>query len=485
MLPVQGRRPLRVVLVDDTADIRLLLRAALEADGAFEVVGEAGDGATGVEVVAAARPDLVLVDLAMPVLDGLEALPALRRACPSAHVVVLSGFGADAVVTRARAAGADAYLQKGIAPAELRARLLEIARVPAPAGPRPDAAGEVSRWLPDVVEGAPFGVVEVALPEGRVVRANPAARALLGVTGGAPLQLPEGLEAAVRAHAPALRAGGGPVELDAHVAPGPLRVTLTAAAGGAVAYLVPNSGDVVTWLRSAIAGAVHEMRNPTIVIAGAVAALQVTAPTLREDLLGAIARQARLLDRATADLLTAAQAHRGGLRVDPRPVVLADVLRAALADAAAVGALPGAHASPALDCAPDLVVRADPLRVQQMLLNLLGNAVKYGLPPVRVDARADGDDVRVCVRDAGPGIPPDAVATVFDEFTRAAGTGAPGTGLGLFVVRALAQAQGGRAWYEAAPEGGAVLAFTLPLAKAPGAPGPAAPPPAGVAEVAP
>ncbi|HYY12230.1 MAG TPA: response regulator transcription factor, partial [Kineosporiaceae bacterium] len=127
-LPLQGRGPLRVVLVDDTPDIRLLLRAALEGGGGFEVVGAAGDGAAGVEVVAATRPDLVLVDLAMPVLDGLEALPALRRACPSAHLVVFSGFGSAAVEARTRAAGADAYLQKGLAPEDLRARLLAIVR---------------------------------------------------------------------------------------------------------------------------------------------------------------------------------------------------------------------------------------------------------------------------------------------------------------------------------------------------------------------
>src|SRR3954451_21046943 len=107
------------VVVDDTPDIRMLLTLTLEMDGDIKVVGEAGDGREGVDMAAELQPDVVLIDLAMPVMDGLEALPLIRKACPQTRVVVLSGFEADAMAQRALDAGADGYLQKGLPVSEI------------------------------------------------------------------------------------------------------------------------------------------------------------------------------------------------------------------------------------------------------------------------------------------------------------------------------------------------------------------------------
>ncbi|MEQ4521923.1 MULTISPECIES: response regulator [Nocardioides] len=78
-----------------------------------DVVGEAGDGRAGIEVVGRHQPDLVVLDLSMPVMDGLEALPHLRRTSPDSTIVVLSAHGADQMAQRALDLGADGYIEKG------------------------------------------------------------------------------------------------------------------------------------------------------------------------------------------------------------------------------------------------------------------------------------------------------------------------------------------------------------------------------------
>src|SRR5438552_17978652 len=98
-------RRLRIVLADDTWELRALLRVTLELDGRFEIVAEAGDGSEAVAAVAAARPDAIVLDLAMPVMDGLEAIRELRGQVPETKILVLSGFDA--------ASGAQPALEPG------------------------------------------------------------------------------------------------------------------------------------------------------------------------------------------------------------------------------------------------------------------------------------------------------------------------------------------------------------------------------------
>lgn len=122
--------PIRVVLVDDMVELRHLIKVTLERSGRFEVVGQAGNGREGVEVAAATRPDLVLLDVSMPVMDGLEALPIICRTVPAATVVMLSGFSEARLGAEATAGGARAYLEKGLSPDALVARLLEVLQQP-------------------------------------------------------------------------------------------------------------------------------------------------------------------------------------------------------------------------------------------------------------------------------------------------------------------------------------------------------------------
>jgi two-component system, chemotaxis family, chemotaxis protein CheY len=104
-------RAIRVVVIDDTSDIRELLRIVLTRNG-MDVVGEAGDGRAGVDLVREERPDVVLLDLSMPVMDGEEALPLIRALVPDAQIIVLSAFAA-ALGAQVLEWGADGYLVKG------------------------------------------------------------------------------------------------------------------------------------------------------------------------------------------------------------------------------------------------------------------------------------------------------------------------------------------------------------------------------------
>lgn len=115
-----------VVLVDDVDGIRSLMASIMERTGRYEVIGEAGGGAEGIEVTADRQPDLVLLDLSMPEVDGLEALPEITAEAPEATVVIYSGFEADRMREQALDRGADGYIEKGGDPEEILEALESI-----------------------------------------------------------------------------------------------------------------------------------------------------------------------------------------------------------------------------------------------------------------------------------------------------------------------------------------------------------------------
>lgn len=105
----------RVVVADDVADVRLLLVTTLELDGQFEVVGEAGDGNAAITLARTLQPEAVVLDLVMPTMDGLSAIPAIRSAAPGVSVVVLTAMDQPEMSEAALARGAHACLGKAVA----------------------------------------------------------------------------------------------------------------------------------------------------------------------------------------------------------------------------------------------------------------------------------------------------------------------------------------------------------------------------------
>jgi CheY-like chemotaxis protein len=146
-------RSIRVVLCDDVAEMRRILREVLEEDPAVEVVDEAGTGRECLRVVTERRPDVLILDLSMPDMDGLEALPLIAEASPGTRIVVFSGFAADRMRAPALDLGADLYFEKGTALDSLADAVRDLARDPgagATGGSSGDGGGlarRSRRWM--------------------------------------------------------------------------------------------------------------------------------------------------------------------------------------------------------------------------------------------------------------------------------------------------------------------------------------------------
>jgi DNA-binding NarL/FixJ family response regulator len=116
-----------VLIADDQALVRVGLRKILESEPELEVVGEAGDGEDAVAEARRLRPDVVLMDIRMPVLDGIEATRRIVAAQPSARVLVLTTFGLDTYVYDALRAGASGFMLKDAPPEEIAAGVRIVA----------------------------------------------------------------------------------------------------------------------------------------------------------------------------------------------------------------------------------------------------------------------------------------------------------------------------------------------------------------------
>lgn len=131
-----GSSAVRIVIADDLGSTRRYLRAVIEECPELEVAGEAADGAAAVALAEALQPDVVLLDISMPILDGADALAAVMRVAPGAQVVLLSGMEAE-VVQPLLAAGASGFVPKGVPPTELIGRLGDILGRDLTKAPRP------------------------------------------------------------------------------------------------------------------------------------------------------------------------------------------------------------------------------------------------------------------------------------------------------------------------------------------------------------
>lgn len=132
----ETQAPVRVLLVDDQALMRMGFRLVLEAEDGIEVVGEAGDGASAVRQAAVLRPDVVLMDVRMPGMNGIEATEQVVAQGSGVRVLILTTFDLDEYAFAALRAGASGFLLKDARPAELVAAIRAVSTGDAVVSPR-------------------------------------------------------------------------------------------------------------------------------------------------------------------------------------------------------------------------------------------------------------------------------------------------------------------------------------------------------------
>jgi PAS domain S-box-containing protein len=218
----------------------------------------------------------------------------------------------------------------------------------------------------------------------------------------------------------------------------------------------------------------HELRTPLNAIVG-------FSQVLKEKLFGQVnEKQEEYLDDILSssnhllalinDILDLSKVEAGQVELDRRLFSLREALERGVVMVRERAVQNGVELSLELDPQVDLV-EGDERRIQQVVFNLLSNAVKFTPPGGRVDvstAKEDGE-VRIAVRDTGPGISPDDQARIFEEFQQARDTNGErpeGTGLGLALSRSLVELHGGRIWVESEPGKGSTFIFTIPVGSA-------------------
>ena len=151
------RSQVRVVLVDDHLMVRDGLKEVLESSGEFEVVGEAGDGATAIQVSVETRPDVVVMDLRLPVMNGVDACREIVRLLPETRVLALTAFTGRDTALDALTAGAVGYLEKVYGSDEL------VSSVRAVAKGEYRMSSDILHWVLDRIRSTPDGMASGGL----------------------------------------------------------------------------------------------------------------------------------------------------------------------------------------------------------------------------------------------------------------------------------------------------------------------------------
>jgi PAS domain S-box-containing protein len=485
----------------------------LETDGRFVVVAHAADGDEGIEAAAREQPDVVLLDIEMPRMDGWEALPRIMEVAPDAAVVIFSGE--DNPVAARRTAierGARGHLQKGLEARRLARQLVEeiggALQTSADGGAAtalplvPDESSDVALSRLAAIVAASDDAIIARRLDGTILSWSPGAERIFGYTAdeivgtkAGPLlsdddtaalrDVLERVERGEEVRLEAARTRKDGVVVDVALAASPVRDGAGAVVGASI--IERSLGDRDRRDR-ALARAIaqldrqnrillraneeldrfayvasHDLAQPLQVMYGYVELLQMEYgagldPTAA-DWLRLVATNLERMRRLVRDLL---QFARLGAAAPARgPVDCNDVLGDALSGLGS--AISERNAVVSADPLP--VVEGDRTQICQIFQNIIANAIKHTpadrTPMVHVSAAAVGELTRIDVDDNGAGVRPEDRTRIFEMFQRAT-TDADGSGLGLAISKRVVEQHGGDIWVEDAPErGGSRFSFTL------------------------
>jgi signal transduction histidine kinase len=508
---VHSTRGARVLLVDDNADMRNYVGRLLAQHWRVDSV------ANGVQALDAARrerPDLIVSDVMMPVLDGFGLLRAIRsdsilRAVP---FILLSARAGDESRVEGLEAGADDYLQKPFSARELIARVavhLQLASARAQLE-RAMASADLERQrLLQLISDAPVAIALLHGPEHRYEVVNLAHRHMVGrrdlvgktVAEAFPELEPDApnfaaLDSVYRTGVPFIaeefvsapidKSGtGAPEETIYRIVIAPSRDV-----GGEITGLIVVSVDVTTQVQARrqleatrneaeranrakdefLAMLGHELRNPLAPIMTALDLMRMQeGPSAGQSRArDVIERQAKHMTQLVDDLLDVSRITRGKIELKRERLMLADLVAKAIETASPL--LEKAKHRLIADVPRHIVVDGDASRLVQVFSNLVSNAAKYTDEggEITIAAHPQGDKVVVTVADNGRGISADILPRVFDLFVqerqnldRSQG----GLGLGLAIVKNLVALHGGSVTASSGGVGrGSKFEVALPLA---------------------
>lgn len=484
--------PARTLVVDDVERLREFVADALDEADSFHLAGQARDGKEAIERARDLEPDLVLLDLSMPRMDGLEALAQIRREVPSADVVVHSGFTSERMAAIARDHGALAYIEKGIEPDELLQRLAGLldGSTPGPDGteaPRPAQTGDLDVHILGIdAQGAKRieAVLRESNPGWRLTRARHSEQPVPGHAQVVIVAI-ESCEQDWAQHVRSLspRYPEVPVVLAVPSVPdGGLQRAIQAGATDVLETDHVDGGTVATRVRWALelerrhrartrhldvlAGTMaHDLKSPLRAIEryaewvdeGLDAGDQVRIDEALEGLQRGAERARRIIDRQLAYA-----------RVQTKPPAASDTdPREAVGEALEdlQGAIDRSGARIEIGSLPRVL--APPEHLVVLFRNLLSNAIKYREQEQRPRVEVTGETVDrqavIRIADDGIGIDPDYQDEVFDPFTRLhAEQDYPGTGLGLAICQRIVEQWGGTIGVDSQPGEGTTFALRLP-----------------------
>jgi signal transduction histidine kinase len=518
----------RILVVDDSRHIREFVNEALTVREGF-VILEAADGAQGLEIALAERPDLVMLDLEMPRLNGFQVVDALRAKDADIPIILITSHGSEAIAVEFFRQGVKDYLSKPFTADEMYAaieRAMKEVRLRRERDALTQHLAAINRELRqrvqemDILYRVGKSVTSMLSREQLLERILDAIFYVIGAEE-ATLMLLDEESGQLRTALHRQRVAGEPQqgnhrsaeELAADAAQkgeatmtgamlsAPLKLgdrvigvlglgnrvseqpfsgheqQLLLALADYAAIAIENA-RLYTEVQQAdqaksefVSFVAHELRTPMTSIRGyADMLLKMDDPLSppQAQFIHTIRSNVVRMQILVSDLQDISRIESGHLRLELQATALSDVLRDALQ--ATQGQIEARSQKLTLNVVEGLpLVRADPARLTQILINLLSNAHKYTPEGghIRVRAWREGDFVHCAVSDTGIGMSEEDQARLFTKFFRSENPVAremPGTGLGLCIVKNLVELQGGEIAVESALNQGTTFAFTVPVA---------------------